>query len=94
MSAIKFKSNSVIGGKIYLELEEGEARALEAICGYGPDAFVKWFYKNLGEHYLKPHEDAMRSLFATVRAELPKHLSKLDKARKFFKDLDLKSIGV
>ncbi len=86
---IKLKSNSVIGGQVILVLEEGEARALEAICGYGPDVFVKWFYKNLGQHYLKPHEDAMRSLFASVRDNLPYHLHKLDKARNFFKNLDL-----
>lgn len=75
------KSGFQLDCTIQLNLNEGQARALEAICGYGPDSFVKWFYKNCGTHYLKPHEQAMRDLFAVVMKELPGHLNKLDKAR-------------
>lgn len=90
MAETILKSESLIKGEVLLVLSEGEARALEAICGYGPDEFVKWFYKYHGKHYLQPHEKAMRSLFSTVKDQLPKHLTKLDKAREHFKELGLK----
>lgn len=78
------RSIAKIEGHVVLYLTESEARALDAIVGYGPDVFVKWFYANLGKHYLKPHEVAMRSLFDTCRRELPKHLSKFNEARQVF----------
>lgn len=84
MSSIRSKAS--IEGKIVLEISENEARALDAIVGYGPDAFVKWFYKNCGTHYLKPHEVAMRSLFGDLRSQLGRHLNKFDKARKVFEE--------
>ena len=80
----EIKSGAAIKGEILLKLTEDEARALDAICGYGPDQFIKWFYANHGKHYLQPHEKAMRSLFDTVRSELGKHLRKFDEARKIF----------
>jgi hypothetical protein len=52
-----------ITAKIYLELTEAEAMALAAICAYGPDQFKKWFYEKNGEHYLKPWEHHLESLF-------------------------------
>lgn len=78
------RSVAKIEGKVVIQLTEEEARALDAIVGYGPETFVKWFYANLGKHYLKPHEIAMRSLFKTLREELPRHLSKFDEVRKVF----------
>ncbi len=81
------KSQSVVECKVILVLQEDEARALEAICGYGPDKFVEWFYSNLGKHYLQPHEKGMRSLFETVRKELPWELRKVDDIRKAAQDI-------
>lgn len=86
MQKIKASSETKLEFNVTLKLTEGEARALEAICGYGPTRFVEWFYRNLGKHYLKPHEIAMRSLFETVRSELPIQLSKIDNARKVLKE--------
>lgn len=65
---------------ITLTLTEGETRALEAICGYGPKEFKAWFYKNLGEAYLQPHEKHIDSLFDKARS-LGMQLSKVDKVR-------------
>ncbi len=56
-----------VNAKIYLELTEGEAKALAAICGYGPSEFINWFYRNLGKHYLKPYESAVKTLFDKAR---------------------------
>jgi len=39
------------------------------------------FYKYMGEHYLKPHEDGLRSLFDS-RENLLKQLHKIKNARK------------
>lgn len=80
----KIRSASEINGRVVLDLTEEEARALDAIVGYGPKLFIEWFYKTHGKHYLKPHENAMRSLFETLRSELPKHLNNFDKARRVF----------
>jgi hypothetical protein len=52
-----------------LSLEE--ARALDALTGYGTDAFLDAFYKSMGEAYLRPHEAGLRSLFAGLRRDLP-----------------------
>lgn len=75
------KSASKMEMTITLVLQEDEARALEAVCGYGPVIFKKWFYKTHGEHYLKPHEAGLVSLFKSVKEQLPLHLTKADKVR-------------
>lgn len=84
MSKIILKSQSDIKFDIVLVLSEEEANALTQICGYGPSKFTEWFYKNLGKSYLKPHEQGLVSLFKTVNSELPRHLSKVKKARELF----------
>ena|SRR5688572_26981296 len=70
-----------IEGKVYFELNEGEARVLEAIVGYGHDEFLKWFKKNLGSYYIEPHEKHIESLFDSLRINLARELSKIDEAR-------------
>lgn len=82
MADIQAKADMQVSFKINLELTISEAQALDAICGYGPDRFIEWFYANLGKHYLRPHEDAMRSLFKAVRSSLPSQISKVATARK------------
>jgi len=49
--------------KITLELTVGEAGALQAICGYGPDIFIKWFHQTHGKYYLEPYKSHLKSLF-------------------------------
>jgi len=83
---IRVITTSKVEMKITIELSEVEARALEAIAGYGPSKFKEWFYKNLGKHYLEPHSIGVDSLFATVKKELPYHLNKIDEVRKLLKD--------
>lgn len=68
---------------IVLELTEEEAMALDALAGYGTDAFLKVFYQ-LGRTYLEPHEKGLRSLFATVRDVVPGYRSQAEEARKVF----------
>lgn len=79
------RSTSKIEMSLTIELSEGEVRALEAIAGYGHEAFLKVFYEKMGKHYLQPHEKDVISLFETIRTELKPHLSKVNSAREVFK---------
>ena len=64
---------------------EEELRALEALAGYGDDAFIKMFYKDLGTHYMKPYEAGLRQFLVSVRSLASPILRKADKAREVFK---------
>ena len=77
----KINSLSTMEFQVTLKLNEKEARALEAIAGYGSKEFLNCFYEHLGKHYLQPNETGVISLFSTIKEELPKHLSKFDKCR-------------
>lgn len=70
-----------IEAKIFLELTEGEAKALAAICGYGPKEFKAWFYRNMGKHYLQPFEKHIDSLFDKAR-KLDNAVDQVNAARK------------
>lgn len=65
-------------------VNESEARALDALAGYGDDAFVKAFYQLLGKAYMERHESGMRSFLKAVRDEVPLILCRVDKARDAF----------
>jgi hypothetical protein len=56
-----------IKGEVTLVLSESEAKALDALVGYGPQNFLRVFYEKLGKAYLEPHERGLRSLFESVR---------------------------
>jgi len=70
-----------------LELQEGHLRALDALIGYGDDAFLKAFYVRLGKHYMKPFERDLRDLFSQLRSEVPSALRAVVAAREKFKEL-------
>lgn len=74
--------------KIYLELTEGEAMALDAICGYGPEKFLEWFKKNLGKHYIEPHEKHLKSLFLKAR-KLEAAVEQFKEARKALREINV-----
>ena len=80
MKKIELKSNMEF--EIVLKLNEEEARALNAITLYGSKQFLKYFYEHMGEHYLKPHENGLVSLFDVIDQNLPKQLNIIDKCRK------------
>lgn len=66
---------SIVTVESYLTLNEGELAALDALVGYGDDAFLKVFYEKMGESYLKPHEKSLRSLFDKIRKTAPAALA-------------------
>lgn len=80
----KIIDRAVIELRIAIELTESEARALDALVGYGDDEFIKAFYEKLGKAYMENHEMGLRSLFKSVRQFMPAHLKRVDDAREVF----------
>ena len=78
-------SRSRIEVKITLSLNEEEARALEALAGYGHKDFVERFYEKFGRHYMEGHEEGLMSFLKSVTEIMPRELKKIDKAREAFK---------
>lgn len=66
---------------VTLELTETEARALEALGGYGEDAFIEHFYEHLGKTYMADHVTALRSFLSGTK-KLKALLDRTDEARK------------
>ena len=71
---------------ITFSVNEEEARALEALAGYGDDAFIKAFYEKLGSHYMSRHEQGLREFLCSIRAIIPKELYKINRAREALSD--------
>lgn len=65
-----------------LELTEGQLRALEAMVGYGADAFFRVFYLRLGKHYMGPFEKDFRALFDNINKTVPPALKQIAAIRK------------
>ena len=63
---------------------EVELRALDALAGYGDDAFIKVFYEHLGKAYMQKHEAGLRQFLQSVRNFAPGIIHRTDAARKAF----------
>lgn len=70
--------------RINIDLDEEEARALEALAGYGTDAFLKVFYEHLGKHYMQPYEAGLKRIFDVFQGDLKSQLNKIDQAKNIF----------
>ncbi len=81
---MKIEAKPNIDLRVTLSINEVEARALDALTGYGHDEFIKAFYQFLGQHYMAPHEAGLRSFLASIRDTLPVILANTDTARKAF----------
>lgn len=82
----KFGIDAQINPEITIRLTEREARALDALAGYGFKSFIEIFYK-LGTHYMKPYEKDLESLFDKIRGEsgIGMFISRADDARAVFR---------
>lgn len=78
------KGHAAIDLCVDMRFTEAECRALDALVGYGDDAFIKQFYGMLGEHYLKPHEAGLRIFFKSIRENMPSVIARADAAREAF----------
>lgn len=81
---MKVRGQAAIEGSVIIVLDESEMRALDALVGYGTDAFLKAFYEKMGQSYLKPHEHGLRSFFQVVEQEVRPHLGRINRARAVF----------
>jgi hypothetical protein len=70
--------------ELNFRVTEAEARALDALVGYGDDAFIAAFKEKLGKVYIEDHEAGLRSFFQSVRGFVPPLLERANKARKAF----------
>lgn len=66
MATITGKPN--IDLRVTITIDEAEARALDALVGYGDDAFIKAFKEKLGECYIRDHEVGLRKFFQDIRS--------------------------
>lgn len=80
----KLTQRATIDLSVVFELSEAEVGALDALAGYGTDAFLKVFYEKLGQAYMTPYEAGLRSLFESVRDQLPPMLRAAKTAREAF----------
>lgn len=72
--------------EITLKISEGELQALNALVGYGNDAFIKTFYEKLGKVYMREHEGHMRSFMDGIRKQAPAILHNVEAARKAYRN--------
>ncbi len=63
-------------------VSEDEARALDALAGYGENSAIEAFYTGCGKHYLQPYEQGLRSFLRTIQAVVSPALNSADAARK------------
>lgn len=80
----EIEERSIVKVDAKFTVSEGELRALEALAGYGDDAFIEMFYKTLGKTYLQPHEKHLREFLKSIRSIATPILSRTDAARKAF----------
>jgi hypothetical protein len=78
----KIEGQGTLEVEVVVVLSEEEAGALDALAGYGADAFLKVFYEKLGRAYLEPYERGLRSLFDSVKNGPVNVSSVLDRAEK------------
>ncbi|AGS80979.1 hypothetical protein [Caulobacter phage Cr30] len=83
-NSVKFRLEGELDAKILVELTHGEARALDALAGYGFDSFIQVFYKEMGKTYLQPYEKDLKSLFEKVRHEVPRMTHRIETAHQVF----------
>jgi hypothetical protein len=65
-------------------VDEEEMRALDAMVGYGFEAFLSAFQKHMGTHYMHGHEDGLKRFFESTRANVAPILRRADDARAVF----------
>lgn len=72
--------------EVHLVLSETEARALDAIVGYGFDDFMKVFKEHMGKHYISGHERGAETLFSSVRDAVGPQLSHITASRNLLRE--------
>lgn len=71
--------------RVRFEINYDEACALDALAGYGEDTFIKAFYEQLGEAYMRSHEQGLREFLRTIRSVVAPAMHKVEEAKKVLK---------
>jgi len=71
-----------INATIMFTVDEEEARALDALAGYGDNEFIKVFYEKLGKAYMRDHEQGLRRFLKSIRSIMSGELSAIDDLRR------------
>ena len=79
---LSYKTNASF--TVQLELTDRQAKALDALVGYGFKQFLEIFYTNLGKHYLQPYEKDLEQLFDAIRAQVLPEIELIDRCKKAF----------
>ncbi|SDQ99360.1 hypothetical protein [Pseudovibrio sp. Tun.PSC04-5.I4] len=87
----QFKAVATVEAKAIITFGECELRALDAMTGYGIEAFLKVFYAELGEANMRPYEQDLRALFATLNPPVSEALAKVNQARRVLEEASNKS---
>lgn len=82
----KVRNKATVEFSSTVTLSESAIRALDALVGYGDDAFLKAFKENLGEAYIRKHEGGLKEFFAIVREQVLPPLADIDQARRDIHD--------
>lgn len=81
---MKTSARATVNLEVTLTINESEARALDALVGYGFKGFIEVFYKHMGQAYMRPHEKGLESFFDSVQSGVVPQLQRIDKARDAF----------
>jgi hypothetical protein len=85
----KVKTTATVQFGAHIKLTETEIRALDALVGYGDDAFLNVFGGKLGHTYMRDHADGLKAFFASVRGQVLPALAVIDQARKLLAETGL-----
>jgi hypothetical protein len=79
------QSQATIEMEVTLTLSEGEARCLALMTAYGAESFLKGYRKYLGRAMV-PYESHLTPLFESINGQLPRHIKRIDNARRAFNE--------
>lgn len=89
---IKHSAIVTVEVRVTFTITEDEARALDAIAGYGDSAFIDTFYKGCGKAYLQPYESGLRSFLKSIREVVSPALNEADSLRRKSKIPNLRQL--
>lgn len=90
MATVRSSATLTFTGTI--TLTEVEMRALDGLVGYGDEAFLEHFKKNLGAAYIRDHEAGLKSFFSAVRRDVLPAISDVDAVRKDLETMAIKRL--
>lgn len=84
---VKSSATVKVDVQVTFIVSEEEARALDALAGYGDESAINAFYSGCGKHYMQPYEGGLRSFLSTIRQVVTPALNEADQLRSQLKQL-------